>query len=166
MTLTDKQARKILGQLFVDSDGHIHNGGYASEALKDALEVAVKSLEFGQKVSLNDLMSMQRELMNLLGIPNKLVGNPVNSPLYKDTLIMLAGEVQEALEPCTISSKPWKHKAPSELLAETTDEVIDVFFFVMEAFLMLGLTPEQVAARYEEKRELIINTRLNAATSG
>lgn len=107
-------------------------------------------------VDLQELLDEQRQLMNLLGVPSVLPEGVVHSPLYKDTLIQLAGEVQEALEPLTLGSKPWKWATDEALLAETTVELTDCLFYVMEAFLMLGMDAQAIAEAYRTKREEVV----------
>lgn len=115
------------------------------------------------EISLSSLMKRQRELMTVLGMSERPVEDVLTSPIYKDVLINLMEEVSEALKPTALSTKPWKWAKADELREETKEETIDIFFFLMEAWLVAGISPEEVERRYERKRQHILNDRLRKA---
>jgi hypothetical protein len=98
---------------------------------------------------LDELLTKQRELMRVLGVDEPT--DFITSPLYKDVLIMMGGEVQEALEPLCLSTKPWKVRPMAELREHAVEELIDVLFFWLEAANLVGLTSDQIKQRYDEK---------------
>lgn len=150
--LTPIQAAALLEKLYINGNADMNA----------AIGVAVDQLNHGSVVSLNDLMARQRQLMNLLGIPARLVGNPIDSPIMKDTLIMLMSEVQEALDPLTLDSKPWKSSKYSrkDILDEVIAETTDILFLLLEVMLLLNLSADRVMELYELKRQEIIVNRL------
>ena len=119
-----------------------------------ALKQGIAAIEGNQEaVDLGDLMARQRKLMNVLGIAKGPVPDILFSPVYKDVLIMMGGEVHEALEPLTLGTKPWKIADSGELRAHALEELVDVFFFMLEAFELAGLSAKDVEKLYEEKRQ-------------
>ena len=119
-----------------------------------ALKQGIAAIESNQEsVDLGDLMARQRKLMNVLGIAKGPVPDILFSPVYKDVLIMMGGEVHEALEPLTLGTKPWKIADSGELRAHALEELVDVFFFMLEAFELAGLSAKDVEKLYEEKRQ-------------
>lgn len=133
-----------------DSEAAVVTDKVAYSALKQGI-AAIQSNQ--ESVDLSDLLGRQRKLMNVLGIEKGPVPDILFSPLYKDVLIMMGGEVFEALEPLTLGTKPWKIADSSQLRDHALEELVDVFFFVLEAFELAGLSAAEVERRYEEKRQ-------------
>lgn len=104
-------------------------------------------------VDLGDLLRRQRALMDVLGIQAGSVDDILSSVLYKDVLIMLAGEVQEALEPLTLGTKPWKVVDREQMKAHALEELVDTLFLLLEAFELAGLSATDINDRYEDKRQ-------------
>ena len=109
---------------------------------------------------LQDLFEMQSKLMELLGVDS---GIGYNTPLFKDILICMAGETHEALAHLANSTKPWKQKE-YDIEAEVKEEVVDVLFFLLEAWLIAGWKAEELFEGYEKKYQKNIK-RLEAAKS-
>lgn len=128
-------------------------------------EIHQEIIEAQEEPSLTSLMLRQRELMNVLGIPSGPVPDILTSALYKDVLIMMAGEVQEALEPLTLTTKPWKQAVPEKLRADATEELVDTLFFFLEAVELAGLTASQIDALYEHKRRKNLVRKAGAGSS-
>lgn len=99
--------------------------------------------------------------MNQLGVETTPSADPLTDPLVKDVLIMLASEVQEALNPLTIASKPWKAALPEDLKRELMSEVTDVVFFYMELMIVLGITAGDLEEMYLRKFRHILRHRLD-----
>lgn len=116
--------------------------------------------------ALRRLFARQRFLMEKVGLPTD--GEPyqtpddlLTDPLLKDVLIMLASEVQEALEPLTLVGKPWKRKRPAEEVArEFMAEVVDCLFLYLELLIVLGVQPDELEARYATKWRWNLENRL------
>ena len=110
--------------------------------------------------TLERILNLQRALMERVGVPANRDTHPLHSPLVKDVLIMLASEVQEALNPLTISSKPWKHADDAKLLAEFYEEVVDILFLYAELLVVLGIDIERIEWLYDEKYYKLLTERL------
>lgn len=160
-------SRSILNNIEFLKSLVVKSGGYDNEDYKEKfdnvfLELSsdVKSLE---EETMTSFLIRQRELMNLLDIPPGPVDDIIGSSLYKDVLIMLGGEVHEALEPLTVSTKPWKQINKDELRNNSLEELIDVFFFFLEALELAGIDASKLNELYEEKRQR--NFRRQAGTT-
>jgi hypothetical protein len=110
--------------------------------------------------TLEHVLNLQRELMERLNVPTNREEQPLRSQLVKDVLIMLASEVQEALNPLTVDSKPWKHALEEDLLQEFHEEVIDILFLYAELMVILGFDADYIRRRYEDKLFYILTARL------
>lgn len=102
-------------------------------------------------MELDKFLQAQHQLMTLLETKTDVV-DPLSSPLFKDVLIMMAGEVHEALAELTTDTKPWKQGIPPEdRRNRVTGEVVDVMFFLLEAFVLLGFNGQDVWDLYQAK---------------
>ncbi len=131
--------------------------GWDKHSVDEALDLAIASLNRAAgkdaPTSLYRLMDQQSRLMNLLGVGRPVLG-VLDGNLVRDTLVQLAGEAHEAIDPLMVTTKPWKQGVDqAQVLAEVSDEVTDVFFFLLEVWLQLGWTPETVVAWYQQKYE-------------
>lgn len=135
--------------------GHLETlDGVKDKDAYSAIRQGIAAIQSNQEaVDLADLMTRQRKLMDVLGIEKGPVPDILFSSLYKDVLIMMGGEVHEALEPLTLGTKPWKIADSAKLRDHALEELVDVFFFVLEAFELAGLSAAEVNRRYEEKRQ-------------
>ena len=127
------------------------------ERIDEAINLA-NTLLLGTELPDTDLVQLfakQSELMNMLGVPTRL-NYPARDPILKDTMIMLLSEAVEVLNPLTTASKPWKQIPEADLLEEVRHEITDVLFFLMEAAMQAGLTPEILVQRYESKRQEVL----------
>lgn len=140
-----------INEVVQDASRNQVDGSVAIKTLKNARDAILVS----RKTSLATLLTHQRELMTVLGIPEGKVTNILTDPLYKDVLIMMGGEVSEALEPLTLATKPWKRTAVDLVgaVSHAKEELIDTFFFFLEACELVGLTAEDIATIYENKRQ-------------
>lgn len=112
---------------------------------------------------LNLLFVAQQLLMDRLDIPRGKV--PITSTLFKDVLLNLMGEANEAVQPLAVGTKPWKQGAAlEELEAHVEEEVIDVLFFLLEALILRGITPDQLLRRYFSKW-LEVNRRIEGKSA-
>lgn len=62
----------------------------------------------------------------------------------------LIAEVSEAVENFADLTKPWK-RSVSANIQHLKEEVIDELFFVMQSFILLGMTSEEVVEMYKAK---------------
>lgn len=124
------------------------------KAAYSALRQGIAAIESNQEsVDLGDLMARQRKLMTVLGIEPGPVPEIMLSLTFKDVLIMMGGEVFETLEPLTLHTKPWKHGELDMQREHVLEELVDVLFFLLEAFELAGLSAKDVETRYENKRQ-------------
>lgn len=101
------------------------------------------------EMTLPMLMKMQRQLMDLLGLPKAV---SLNSPHIREALLMLVEEIGETYRELPSISKPWR---PQDGMARTRveEESVDLLFFVLELFNLLGLSAEDVSSIYQKKQE-------------
>jgi NTP pyrophosphatase (non-canonical NTP hydrolase) len=107
-----------------------------------------------QSDKLDTLFNNQKQLMNVLGMSTEPEPDILDSSLFKDILICAVGECMEALEPLAVKTKPWKHAENKDGVREhIKEEIVDILFFVLELFIMAGLSPEDVVRRYTAKQQ-------------
>jgi len=109
------------------------------------------------------ILNMQADLVKALGMKSK-PGAIV--PLeFLSAAIGLSVEAAEVLDELNRFTRPWKrdlaHQDPSlELKKEELDtttlfaieeETIDVLFYTLEIFYLLGMTPENIESEYKRK---------------
>lgn len=99
---------------------------------------------------LDELLTRQRELMQRLGLDTTPV-TTLDSPLLLEGLVMLAGEVSEALDPLLVRSKPWKQVDSARQRQQVEEEVIDILFFWLEVATLLGWDSLEIRRRYLDK---------------
>lgn len=94
---------------------------------------------------LETMLNLQRMLMSACEI-EKL---PVDIAFWV-TGTALVGEANEALENFQDLTKPWKRNTTVDLPA-VQGEAIDVLFFLLQWFVLLGMTSDDVLRMYKEK---------------
>lgn len=102
--------------------------------------------EIGSPISdLQAMFNLQRLLMSACGIENM----PADLAFWITNDALIA-EAQEATHNFVDQTKPWKCNAVADIPA-LKEEVVDQFFFVMQAAILLGMTSEEFVALYKEK---------------
>lgn len=91
------------------------------------------------------ILNLQRVLMSACQVE---VLNP--DVAFLVTELALLDEVMEGVENFKNLSKPWKRNTELDVEA-TKGEVIDQLFFVIQAAILLGMTAEEIFARYKAK---------------
>jgi NTP pyrophosphatase (non-canonical NTP hydrolase) len=103
------------------------------------------------------LMSKQRYLMDRLGIKLHQVKD---IDVYHDHFIAgcigLASEALEVLDEVNIATRPWVDKKVEEVQSAVAREAIDVLFYLLEIFIFLKITPEQIEELFNEKWKINI----------
>ncbi len=94
---------------------------------------------------LETMMNLQRLLMSACEI-DKL---PPDIAFWV-TGTALVGEANEALENFQDLTKPWKRNTNVDLPA-VQGEAIDVLFFLLQWFVLLGMTSDDILKMYKEK---------------
>lgn len=94
---------------------------------------------------LETMLNLQRMLMSACEI-DKL---PVDIAFWV-TGTALAGEANEALENFQDLTKPWKRNTTVNLPA-VQEEAIDVLFFLLQWFVLLGMTSDDILKMYRQK---------------
>lgn len=94
---------------------------------------------------LETMLNLQRMFMGACEI-EKL---PVDIAFWV-TGTALVGEANEALENFQDLTKPWKRNTTVDLPA-VQGEAIDVLFFLLQWFVLLGMTSDDILRMYKEK---------------
>jgi len=106
--------------------------------------------------SLETVFSMQKELTSMMDLSR--YPNSVEERVSG----LSTAIIHEAVELQRLTSwKWWKHPAPFDAVA-AKEEVIDIWHFVVQASIELGMSPSDIVKEYSKKN--IINR--NRQTSG
>lgn len=102
------------------------------------------------EVLLDKLMAQQSAFMAELNVPTaaQIEGAPVVSDALYDAAVGMVCEAGEVLADLRSRNRPWK-AGPD--VNHVIEETIDVFFYLMEAWLILGLSASDVRAAYWSK---------------
>lgn len=123
------------------------------------------------KDRLDRLAVRQQFLMGAVGIAIRRTHHEtpealLDDPIVKDVLIMIASEVQEALEPLTLRSKPWKRVVDKESLADDFySETVDIFFLFLELLSVIGISMEELEELYVKKWRYNLVNRLGIGSA-
>lgn len=98
-----------------------------------------------EPTDLQVMFNLQRLLMSACGIEEM----PPDLAFWI-TSDALVGEANEAAVNFRDQTKPWKRNAVADIPA-LKEEVVDQFFFVMQAAILLGMTTEEFVAIYKAK---------------
>jgi hypothetical protein len=119
--------------------------------MRDAIAAASPLIEDKMHLVLLDrLMAQQSAFMADLNVPTaaEIVGEPVLSDALYDAAVGVVCEAGEVLADLRSRNRPWKDGPNAEHVIE---EMIDVFFYLMEAWLIMGLSASDVSAAYQSK---------------
>lgn len=113
------------------------------------------------------IFDLQRDLMAKLGLQGDWGPSQAHSYEFLRLLLSLTREVSEAADEVADASKPWKQADIDDQTRadRIVDELVDVFFFLMEAFIMLGYNADDLVSLYVLKWTKNMN-RLDAAKRG
>jgi NTP pyrophosphatase (non-canonical NTP hydrolase) len=102
---------------------------------------------------LSRIFQKQDELMQVLGVQTR----PENMDIYRGDIIVacmgMASEAGEVLSEVNVLTRPWARKPDAEAKQALAEEAIDVFFYFIELFILLGLTPSDIVRLYNAKWE-------------
>lgn len=102
---------------------------------------------------LSEIFSMQDMLMRTLGMTIR--SELTDADLYTGDVLVacmgMASEAGEVLSEVNVLTRPWARKPTAEAKQALAEEAIDVFFFFVELFILLGLTPSDVMSIYGRK---------------
>jgi phosphoribosyl-ATP pyrophosphohydrolase len=105
------------------------------------------------------LLQQHRRFMDLLGIAESSsfkVEELLSNEQFIAAAVGLIAESTEVLNDLNTSTRPWKAtRTPEEKRASLVEEIIDVFFYLLEIMSMVGMTEEEVMTQYG--RKLLIN---------
>lgn len=95
----------------------------------------------------SELFNQQFWLMKRLGFPRN---DLTYDEIVEEVVHCVGSEAAEMAAPFLVKTKPWKKEEyiDSEHLFE---ESIDVLHFLLELWILLGVTPQQVADEYKTK---------------
>lgn len=104
---------------------------------------------------LQTMIEAQRDFMDIVGIrPNSEIGNQtvLGSEEFRSASVGLVSEAVEILNMHNTKSRPWKSAEEfEEKFAHTKEELIDVMFYALEMFNILGMDAQDVVNEYVRK---------------
>lgn len=98
---------------------------------------------------LSQMFKEQSSLMDVLGV-DRSESVPF-SEAVKEAVLGVISEGGECADVLLISTKPWKQVPVTTQRRQLVEELIDVWFFIMEAFILLGLSPSDLYFGYKRK---------------
>lgn len=114
--------------------------------------------------TLDSHMELQKKLMDVVG------ASATNEESVKNLLIVTAlciiDEALEVVEFAKDSTKPWKKPEFNQLSIK--EEIIDVYFFVLQLFVLMGMNENEIDAMYRFKNQKNferIKAKVNAITN-
>jgi len=127
--------------------GEVEKGIYFD--LKPSAGFELEDGDAGQaSASIRRLMNLQRMLMHECGVFEL----PPDIALLV-TATALHGETFELVKFFGDLTKPWKRQKEI-YLPDVKEEAIDCLFFVLQAFVLLGMDSEEVMRTYEKKHSV------------
>lgn len=110
--------------------------------------------------TLESLTNRQEQMMRALGIDATSVD--MMHPLLRDAVVCMMIESGEVVSELSNMNKPWKNGDPKIANSRVREELIDVLFYLLEIWILIGMSPEEVDASYSAKwkknMERIINS--------
>jgi len=160
---TADQAVDILYELTSAIDKKEIDRSILPDGIYSALGWGIGAIKSNQEnVDLHWFLERQKDLQVALGVtPNPV--DVMTEPIFKDVLIMMAGEVQETLACLLTGTKPWK-SGTIDNREHLEEELIDVLFFFLEACNLAGLTAEKIQEKYDAKRKRNLERLAGAGT--
>jgi len=100
---------------------------------------------------IDKLYELQKKLMDAHGgIEITEGGEPIEAlPSLVNALIGITVESAEVLDELTKVSRTWKSSQDAQ--QNVKEELIDVYFYLLESFVLLGVTPDDMQKMYLEK---------------
>jgi len=77
--------------------------------------------------------------------------NLPNEDALREMVMAISSEAGEAMAPIVTKTKPWK-SAPIDW-SHIDEEMIDIFHFLLEYWLLRGFTPDEIFKQYQAKNE-------------
>jgi len=114
--------------------------------------------------TLDSHMELQKKLMDVVGASATNEDSVKN--LLNVTTLCIIDEALEVVEFSKDSTKPWKKPAFDELSIK--EEIIDVYFFVLQFFVLMGMNENEIDAMYRFKNQKNferIKAKVNAITN-
>ena len=112
--------------------------------------------------NLEYLFKLQEKFQELIGneIPyiKDYINNPINIELIKNQILALYDEVGEALR--EVPWKPWKLNQKFNV-KKFRIELIDIFHFLINLFLLSGMNSRQVINLFKNKNKINIRRQKN-----
>lgn len=114
--------------------------------------------------TLDSHMELQNKLMNVVGA--SVTDEESLKNLLKVTALCIIDEVLEVVEFSKDSTKPWKKPDFNE--SSIKEEIIDVYHFMLQLFVLMGMNENEVDAMYRFKNQRNferIKVKMNAITN-
>ena len=116
-------------------------------------------MQKGNIMEIRSLLTMQRRFMDVLGIHDNddfRVNELLSSPEFLSAAIGAVSEATEVIDVLNTRARPWLETGSDvRIKQDLVEEIIDVQFYLLELYNILGLTDEDVSAQYI--RKLMIN---------
>jgi len=100
---------------------------------------------------IDKLYELQKTLVDAHGgiMPLKEGESIQALPSFMNAFIGITVESAEVLDEVAKLSRTWK--SPEDTLQNIKEELIDVYFYLLESFMLIGATPEDIYTLYLEK---------------
>jgi len=96
---------------------------------------------------MNDLIELQSQMMRALGIEWQANSLPLD--LIREAAIGANVEAAEVLDPLNKANRPWKPRTLDK--DHVQEEIVDIMFYVLELFVLFGMSWEDVIKAYKSK---------------
>lgn len=100
--------------------------------------------------TLDKLLALQRDFMDVLGIPREAVAS-LDDKRVVGAALGLASEAGEVCQELNVGTRVWADAPFDTKRALLGMEAIDIFFYLLELFLLLGFTQEAIVGLYVNK---------------
>lgn len=103
--------------------------------------------------TLVEMFGQQLELMKKLGV--NVGAQPPHLKRFSmeviNAVLGICSESGEVADELTHGTKPWKSSRFDEVKLSLIEESVDVLFFLMEVWILMGMTPSDIQKLYSEK---------------
>ncbi len=99
----------------------------------------------------SDLMTLQAAFMTVLGIDDKAFLAHQDWKYLDSAIKGLCSEAGEVLQETNFLTRTWDTTEFNKRVNSIVFESLDVYFYLLEVFILLGLSPEEIAAKYQTK---------------
>lgn len=102
---------------------------------------------------LMDILKLQQRLMAILEVPLDTIEDPLDRNII-GAILGLSSEVGELSQTVNVESRKWADASPETIRRELGKESIDVLFYLIELFILLGFDANDITTLYREKHAI------------